>query len=82
MDKKWRKAIFQLLPLDGRYFLAVALNQTKQNYNNNKKKKRREKKKKKKKKKKDLFRESNPAHPVRCDNSLHDNVKKIVMGYW
>ena len=47
MDKKWRKAIFQLLPLDGRYFLAVALNQTKQNYNNNKKKKRREKKRKK-----------------------------------
>ena len=68
MDKKWRKAIFQLLPLDGRYFLAVALNQTKQNYNNNKKKK------------KDLFRESNPAHPVRFDNSLHDNIKMIVMG--
>ena len=76
MDKKWRKAIFQLLPLDGRYFLAVALNQTKQNYNNNKKKKRRDKKKKKK----DLFRESNPAHPVRYDNSLHDNIKMIVMG--
>ena len=26
MDKKWRKSIFQLLPLDGRYFLNVALN--------------------------------------------------------
>ena len=26
MDKKWRKSIFQLLPLDGRYFLTVALN--------------------------------------------------------
>ena len=25
MDKKWRKSIFQLLPLDGRYFLTVAL---------------------------------------------------------
>ena len=25
MDKKWRQAIFQLLPLNGRYFLAVAL---------------------------------------------------------
>ena len=26
MGKKWRKSIFQLLPLDGRYFLTVALN--------------------------------------------------------
>ena len=26
MDKKWRKLIFQLLPLDGQYFLTVALN--------------------------------------------------------
>ena len=26
MDKKWRKSIFRLLPLDGRYFLTVALN--------------------------------------------------------
>ena len=26
MDKKWRQSIFQLLPLDGRYFLTVALN--------------------------------------------------------
>ena len=26
MDRKWRKWIFQLLPLDGRYFLTVALN--------------------------------------------------------
>ena len=26
MDKKWRKSIFQHLPLDGRYFLTVALN--------------------------------------------------------
>ena len=25
MDKKWRKSIFQLLPLDGRYFLTVTL---------------------------------------------------------
>ena len=25
MDKKWSKSIFQLLPLDGRYFLTVAL---------------------------------------------------------
>ena len=25
MDKKWRQSIFQLLPLDGRYFLTVAL---------------------------------------------------------
>ena len=25
MDKKWRNSIFQLLPLDGRYFLTVAL---------------------------------------------------------
>ena len=25
MDKKWRKSIFQLLPLDGRYFPTVAL---------------------------------------------------------
>ena len=25
MDKKWRKSIFQLLPLNGRYFLTVAL---------------------------------------------------------
>ena len=25
MDKKWRKSIFQLLPLVGRYFLTVAL---------------------------------------------------------
>ena len=41
---------------------------------------REEKKKEKKKKKKDLFRESNPEHPVRCDNSLHDNIKMIVMG--
>ena len=24
MDKKWRESIFQLLPLDGRYFLTVA----------------------------------------------------------
>ena len=24
MDKKWRKSIFQHLPLDGRYFLTVA----------------------------------------------------------
>ena len=67
MDKKWRKAIFQLLPLDGRYFLAVALNQTKQNYNNNKKKKRREKKIKEKKEEEE-------------GSSLHDNVKMIVMG--
>ena len=29
MDKKWRKSIFQLLPLNGRYFLTVAL----KNYN-------------------------------------------------
>ena len=26
MDKQWRKSIFQLLPLDGRYFSTVALN--------------------------------------------------------
>ena len=26
MDKKWRKSIFQLLPLDGQYFLTIALN--------------------------------------------------------
>ena len=26
MGKKWRKSIFQLLPLDGQYFLTVALN--------------------------------------------------------
>ena len=25
MGNKWRKSIFQLLPLDGRYFLTVAL---------------------------------------------------------
>ena len=25
MDKKWKKSIFQLLPLNGRYFLTVAL---------------------------------------------------------
>ena len=25
MGKKWRKTIFQLLPLDGRYFLTVSL---------------------------------------------------------
>ena len=25
MDETWRKSIFQLLPLDGRYFLTVAL---------------------------------------------------------
>ena len=25
MDKKWRQSIFQLLPLDGRYSLTVAL---------------------------------------------------------
>ena len=28
MDKKWRQSIFQLLPLDGRYFLTVALKNT------------------------------------------------------
>ena len=26
MDKKWRKSIFQLLPLDGQYYLTIALN--------------------------------------------------------
>ena len=30
MDKKWRKSIFQLLPLDGRYFLTVALKRERQ----------------------------------------------------
>ena len=29
MGKKWRESIFQLLPLDGRYFLIVALNEVK-----------------------------------------------------
>ena len=40
MDRKRRKSIFQLLPLDGRYFLTVALKEKKRKGKNERERRR------------------------------------------